>query len=469
VSDKELIAILEEENKCLKQELATLKKLIFGHKTERYKAAKNDAQLSLFADEKVEEVPEEKETISYTRKKRKNHPGRNKIPDHLPVEEIIIEPEENVEGLRRIGEEITESLKYTKASLIKKRVIRPKYEKTDKEGVIIADLPPKAMHKCIAEPSLIAYILSSKFVYHLPFYRILKKFKREYDLVLSPSTINNWFTISSELLEPIYAEMVKQVQQSTYLQADESPIKVLESEKKNKSHQGYQWVYHAPQEKLVVFHYRKGRGQQGPKEFLKNYKGILQCDGYQVYDKIGLRPEIELIGCLAHARRYFYSALDNDKKRSKFALDRIQKIYAIERKWKDPTEEVSQEQRKKKIKALLNELKNWCEEESIRVLPKSSIGKAIGYYQKQYHKLIDIANHSYTEIDNNLIENKIRPLALGRKNYLFAGSHKSAQRIAMMYSFFATCELRGKDPSTWLEQTLEALAYPNVNIQDLIP
>jgi transposase len=464
------LKVSKQEISYLRQELATLKKLIFGTKSERYKSQGDDDQLHLFVDEQSEEIKNEpeKESITYIRKKQK-HSGRNKLPDHLPVEEIVIEPDEDTTGLKKIGEEVTETLKYTKASLVKVKTIRPKYEKPNQEGVLIAPIPPRAMHKCIADPSLVSHILVSKFVDHLPFYRQIKMFKRDFDWVLSSSTLNDWFVSCCTLLKPIYDQMVDRIKKSNYIQVDESPIKVLESEKKKQTHQGYQWVYHSPLDKIIVFHYRKGRGMHGPKEFLSGYQGYLQCDGYKVYDKIGKEQGITLVGCIAHARRYFHQALDNDSARSEYALELFKSIYKIERRWKAEDPKMTHQQRRTSINSKLQELKTWCEQQVHKVLPKSAIGKAIGYYLKQYHKLKMVVDEEYLQIDNNLIENKIRPLALGRKNYLFAGSHKSAQRIAMMYSFFATCNAKGKDPGLWLEHTLELLANPEYPIQELIP
>lgn len=456
-----------EETAYLKQELATLKKLIFGTKSERYKNEDESSQLHLFVEDTLPQEEEVvTETITYKRNKR-SHPGRNKLPDHLPVEEVVIEVEEDTSGLKKIGEEVTETLKYTKASLVKVRTIRPKYEKPDQEGVLIAPMPARAMHKCIAEPSLISHILVSKFVDHLPYYRQIKIFKRDFDWILSSSTINDWFVSCCTLLKPIYDEMVKRIKKSNYLQVDESPIRVLESEKKKQSHQGYQWVYNSPQDKIIVFNYRKGRGMHGPKEFLSDYQGYLQCDGYKVYDKIGKQVGIKLVGCVAHARRYFHHALDNDLLRSEKAMGIFKSIYEGERKWKN--DEITQQQRSKKIGDHLDNLKRWCEKEAYKVLPKSAIGKAISYYLNQYPKLERVVDKDFLEIDNNLIENKIRLLALGRKNFLFAGNHQSAQNMAMMYSFFATCKAKGKDPGLWLEKTLELLADPEYPVEKLIP
>lgn len=471
MSKDEIIAEKEQKIQQLQSENAYLKKMIFGSKSERYHSELDDNQLNLFEqiqEEQSEPIPET-ETITYDREKKK-HPGRHKIPDHLPVETIIIEPHEDISGLKKIGEEITETLKYTPASLVCIRYIRPKYEQKEQQGVLIAPMPDRAIHKCIAEDSLLAHIMVAKFVDHLPFYRQIKRFKRDFDWVISSSTINDWFIACCTLLQPIYDEMVNQIRTSDYIQVDESPIKVLESEKKKKSHQGYQWVYHAPEHQTIVFNYRKGRGKQGPKEFLVNYQGYLQCDGYSVYDKIGTKKGIELVGCLVHARRYFHEALDNDKASAEYALKSFKSIYELERNWKEDSDEQRYRKRQEQIKPQLEQLLDWSKQKILKTTPKSKIGQALGYYIRQYPKLIAVTQSGKLKLDNNLIENKIRPLALGRKNFLFAGSHDAAQRIAIMYTMFATCKAKNVNPREWLTQTLNILADKQfVDYKSLIP
>jgi transposase len=453
---------LHTEYERLKSENEYLRKMIFGAQTERHtKADIDSSQLNLFgtcATEKEEIV--ETESISYERKKKK-HAGRNKLPEHLPVEEITIEPQEDTTNLKKIGEEVTESLKYTPASLVVLRTIRPKYAKKDQQGVLIAPMPNRPIHKCIAESSLLSYIMVNKFVDHQPFYRQRQGFKRDYDWELSSSTVNDWFVACCTLMEPIYNLMVARIKQSDYIQVDESPIKVLESEKAKQTHQGYQWVYHSPADQTIVFNYRKGRGMHGPKEFLQDYQGYLQCDGYSVYDKLGRQSGIELVGCLVHARRYFHQALDNDRVKANYALKIFKQIYNDNREWKELDVNEITKKRKESLLPKLKALKIWCEEQGIVCPPRSPIGKAMTYYLNQYKKLVQVVSDGRLELDNNLIENKIRPLALGRKNYLFAGNHKAGQRIAMMYSFFATCKVKDVNPRKWLENALVTLADPS--------
>ena len=203
----------------------------------------------------------------------------------------------------------------------------------------------------------------------------------------------------------------------------------------------------------------------GPKEVLENYNGWLQCDGYGVYDKIATLKGIQIAGCLAHARRYYHEALSNDKKRAEYALVIFQNIYEIERANKSMNPQDRKLDRLAKVKPHLDNLKSWVEEECVKVLPKSAIGKAMSYTQSQWHKLYNLLEDGRLEIDNNLIENKIRPLALGRKNYLFAGSHDGAKRIAMIYSFMGTCKANDVNPNEWLKNVLEKI--PDTKMSEL--
>ena len=485
---------VKRENEQLKFENAQLKRLIFGSKRERFvpeAVAANQGNLfnSFAQGAAVENTPTEKITSTssvdgYERRKTNNkHQGRNKIPEHLPIKEVIIEPEEDTTELKKIGEEVTETLEYTPASLVKKITRRPKYASSDNTQVVIGKLPSRPIEKGIAEASLLAHIIVSKFIDHLPFYRQRQIFKRNYEWDLPSSTINDWFIACCTLLEPLYKELVKQLLESknltnylNYLQADESPIKVLESEKKGKTHQGYQWVYRNPQNKIVVFQYRKGRGSNGPKEMLADYKGYLQTDGYVVYDKIAkaanaLQPKsLILVGCWAHARRKFFDALDFDKEQANFVLEKIKTIYAHDRQCQDLTANQRQSYRHQHITPIMEGLKKWAEEQQHKTLPKTPIGKAIGYLLKQWKKLDRVLLDGQLELDNNRIENKIRPLALGRKNYLFAGNHQAGQRIAMMYSFFATCKEHQINPYEWLKYVLEKLPDTKLTqLDNLLP
>lgn len=463
---------LLSDNQYLKDQLAELKRLIFGSKSEKF-ISLDSSQLGLFTvDGKDPEA--ETQTITYERIKpgaEKQIPVRALLPAHLPRVEEVIEPEELAEGSKKIGEEVTEILEYNPAHIFVRRIVRPKYAKPGNSGVVIAELPSLPVPKGNAGATMLAHILVSKFIDHLPFYRQRQIFKRQ-KLNISDSTLGSWFNSSTDLLEPLYDTLEKKVLQSNYLQADESPIGVQDSHKKGALHTGYQWVYRAPVERLVLFKYDPGRGRDAPEAVLKEFAGTLQTDGYQVYQGLKTQNQITLLSCMAHARRMFDKALDNDASRAEYVLGQIQKLYAIERKARERSISFEMRKRYRQLYAvpLLTQLESWLKENIIEVLPKSLIGKAIAYSLNLWPRLERYTEDGRFEIDNNLIENSIRPLALGRKNYLFAGSHKAAQRAAMMYSFFATCKINDIEPYAWLKDVLDRILEHKANrLQELLP
>jgi len=309
-----------------------------------------------------------------------------------------------------------------------------------------------------------------KFIDHMPFYRQIQRFKRDYNWEVSDSTINEWFVACCTLMHPLYEKLKDKVLRSEYLQVDESPIKVLDRDNPNGIHKGYQWVYYSPGNKQVLFSYRKGRGENGPKEMLSEYQGILQCDGYKVYDMIGSKSGIQLAGCMAHVRRKYVDAVKNDKARSEFALGIMQQIYAHERNCTGMNPSDRKDYRGQHTAPLLIELHEWLERQIPSTTPKSKSGKAISYALKQWVKFEAFLEDGRIEIDNNLIENKIRPLALGRKNYLFAGSHNAAERNAMMYSFMGTCHAHGIDPYNWMVNVLNKIQDTKLSeLDSLLP
>ncbi|NQY43882.1 MAG: IS66 family transposase [Legionellales bacterium] len=463
----------------IKDELDSLKRLVFGAKTERFiPTDPNCIQLSLFDDVQGNtegEKEEEKQEVSYTRslaKKTLSKPVRLPIPSHLPRVEVILEPKNIPKGAVKIGEEITETLEMKPSLIFVKKIIRPKYKVKDNPVIQIAELPSLPIPKGNAGSSLLAYILVSKFVDHLPLYRQLKIFKRE-ELRVSSSTISGWCSKMGTLLSPLYECLrTELLENSDYLQADESPIKVQDKSKKKTLHQGYMWVYRNPVKGLVIFEYDKGRARKVPENFLKTFSGTLQTDGYKVYKNLQTKGEITLLGCMAHARRYFEKALENDVSRASYALNLIQKLYLIEREIRE--DELDQDsvkiERQLSSLPLLNEFEVWLEKNQSLTLPKSLISKAINYTLNIFGNLKRYIDDGRFEIDNNNIENKIRPLAIGRKNYLFAGSHNAAQDYAMFYSFFASCLVNDVNPLEWLTNVIENISEHKANkLKELLP
>lgn len=474
---KEKYETLFLEYSNLRHELDQLKRLVFGSRHERFVPATPQEQLvlGLAVEPKQADTVVAVQTIEYTRKKKetteKIQTGRMKLPADLPREQVILEPTEDVSGLRKIGEEITEELERIPGKLFVRQYVRPKYAKPQGEGVVIADLPSRPIDKGIPGPGLLAQIVIDKYTDHLPVYRQLQRFERE-GIKLSSSTLTDWIAGTCALLEPLYEALKRQVLSADYIQADETPIKVLDKSKKGTTHRGYHWVYHAPLKKIVLFDYREGRGREGPNEILKDFKGWLQTDGYAVYEDFNSRADITLFHCMAHARRKFDEAKDNDLARAEYALTEIQKLYAIERQARDNnlTSEQRHALRQEKSLPVLTELKSWMLENYKSVLPKSTIGMALHYSLERFDKLMLYATNGHLEIDNNLVENAIRPIAVGRKNYLFAGSHNGAARAAMLYSFLGTCKINDVNPFVWLRETLEKIPTHPVNkLTDLLP
>lgn len=465
---------LVSERDEFKRQLEELKRMIFGSKSERFVPA-NETQLSLFNELEAKEEELSKQLVSYERnikKETKKQAVRTAIPGHFPRVEEIIEPDNIEPGSKKIGEEITELLEITPMTVFVRRIIRPKYALPEEAGVVIADLPSLPIPKGNASASMLSFIAVSKFVDHLPLYRLRQIFKRQ-DLKISPSTISGWCRKTAELLELLYDVFKKDfLDNASYLQADESPIKVQDRNKKNALHQGYMWAFRNPIKRLILFEYNKGRSRKAPELFFENFTGTLQTDGYKVYQSLSTKGDIALLGCMAHARRYFEKALDNDPKRAKYILMLIQNLYRIERKAKERNSSKETVKRYRMLYAspIMKIMKSYLQREQHIVLPKSSIGVAINYTLNIFNKLEVYINDGRFEIDNNNIENAIRPIAIGRKNYLFAGSHQAAQDYAMFYSFFATCKTNNVNPFEWLNNVLRRIPEYKANrLGELLP
>ena len=474
-----IIDKLQAQINQMQFQIDQMNRLLYGAKRERFISNTDENQLTLPFEVEQEESPEkELEVVTYVRekKKRKEHPGRVALPDHLPVEEIVLEPEEDTSNMKCIGKEVTDQLELVPAKLFIKRFIRPKYiavtdESQEKHKGVIAELPVFPIEKGIAGPGLLAQIMVDKFVDHLPVYRQIERFKRE-DIKLSSSTINGWQESICNLLEPLYDTLKHRVLSQGYLQVDETPIPVLDKQKKGKTHRGYHWIYHSPLEKTVLFDYNIGRSREGPVKLLRDFKGYLQTDGYKVYDLIARRKDITHVNCLAHARRGFDKALPYDQKRAEYAMGMFQQLYATEQKAREQGMTPQQRHTLRLDEALpvMNELGKWIVETYKTSEPKSPLGKATAYCIERWDNLLAYLEDGSLEIDNNLAENAIRPIALGRKNYLFAGSNRGAERGAMMYSFFATCKKNEVNPYQWLKTVLEVIPTYKVNkLTELLP
>jgi len=296
-------------------------------------------------------------------------------------------------------------------------------------------------------------------------------FKRE-KVDIAESTINGWVQMAMKLLEALFERMQSKVMSSGYLMADETTIPVLESLKPGSTHKGYYWVYYSPVDKLISFQYHKSREGEAVRQHIDKFKGYLQTDGYAGYYQFKNNPDIILLACMAHARRKFYAALENDKERAGHALELFGLLYDIETEARESKMDHEQRHalRQKKALVVFQKLEDWLKENQNKVLPKSAIGDAINYTLNLWPRLKRYTEYGKLEIDNNLIENKIRPIALGRKNYMFAGSHEAARLAGMIYSFMAMCKVEEINPLEWLTDVLQNINNHSIlQLDELLP
>ena len=470
---------LDLKVESLLSDLLWLRRQLFGRKTERY-LPEDPNQLKLDF-EGLDVLPEEQEiydqaiqeVASYKRisKTDKKRPVRQPLSEHLERVDEIIEPEGvDFDKSVKIGEEVTEVLEYIPGKLFVRRIIRPKYALSNAEGIRIASLPSLPLPKSNAGASLLAHLLVSKYMDHLPFHRQLDIFKRD-NVRIAPSTVNDWFLSSTDLLSPLYDKLKELTLTSDYIGVDESTIPVVDNEK-HKTIKAYMWVVRDNNKNLAFFHYDKGsRSYNTLVSLLNDYKGTIQSDGYGAYNLYENKQGVFLLGCLAHCRRKFEESLTNDHSRASQALEQIGMLYTIERMADDKN--LSFEDRSKlRIKLaypILKAFERWLENNIGKTLPKSKIGKAISYTHTIYRRLSRYIVDGRYRIDNNLVENIIRPLALGRKQYLFCQTHESAQKAAIVYSLMACCKLHGVNPMEWLTDVLSRVDQKGIKMEDLLP
>lgn len=464
-------------------ELRQLRRMLFGRKSERF-IPSDPSQLKLDF-EGVEQLKEEREYAAVqaavcarskepvARGAKPAQAGQRRIfSEHLQRRDEIIEPAEIPAGGKRIGEEITELLEYKPGELYIRRLIRPKYALPHGEGVVIGELPSLPLPRTNAGPSLLAQLLAGKYQDHLPLHRQIGIFARA-GVQLKASTVSDWVQGAAELLKLLYEKLRERVLGCDYIQVDESIIPVLDKDKPGAARKGYHWVVRSPELKSLFFHYDKGsRAQYVVVELLKDFQGAVQSDGYGAYDIYENKQGVLLLGCWAHMRRKFEHALAEDPERAEYALKVIGQLYAIERRVKEeglPPDRIKVI-REKEAYPLIREFERWVEQTANSVTPQSALGKAVRYAYALYPRLSRYVTDGRYRIDNNLAENAVRPLALGRKNYLFCRNHQAAYHTAIVYSLLGTCRLWEIDPIRWLTDVFTRIQDCSVKrLEELLP
>jgi transposase len=469
---------LEAQVQEVQFSLEWFKKQIFGTKSERF-IPSSDLQVSLDLGVSVVPVEVKRERIpAHTRAKAtivKGH-GRGPMPTHLPFEDSTIEPDHDVTGWLRIGEEITWEYEYEPKALFVRRYIRPKYILPGKEeaGVKIGTLPTRAVEKGCMGPGLMANITVDKYEHHVPLDRQRKKYEAEYQVTFSESLLCDAIRNVGFWIEPVYKVMAEDLRQATYLQADETSIKVLWAELKGKAHTGWYWGYNDPVKKIVVFDFQMTRGREGPNEFLRTFKGILQTDDYAGYVDVRAREDIAWAACMAHVRRKFHDCLAIDRARADSALQVINEWFEHERRAREGDWDcvARLEMRQSLIKPSMDQFHQWLKEQVRKGLPKNPVVGAISYALNQWNAngFVPFLTDGRVELSNNLDENNMRPVAVGRKNYLFKGSPQAAARGAMIYSLLATARLHGLKSWEYLRDLLTYLPLATASqVRDFTP
>ena len=385
----------------------------------------------------------------------------------LPVEETHIYPEGiNLDEYTEIGVETTDRIALRPAVMYIDRTVRHKFvlksslqiKEPEKQTFIIAPMPEMIIAKGMASESLLADILIDKYIYHLPFYRVIQKYK-EFGVLLSDSTIGDWFAAVCSKLRPLYDKLRERIMSSDYIQVDESTLPVIDNEK-HRAVKGYIWAVRDAISGDVYFHYDMGsRSGQTARKLIGGYRGTIQSDGYEVYEAYEGAPGKRLLGCWAHARRKFVEALDEDRKHASEALVYIGKLYGIEKEMQETglKPDAIRKRRGEESYIIIQDFEKWMNSVSGRFAPKSRIGKALVYTYTLLPRLSRYVLDGRYHIDNNGVENAIRPLAIGRKNYLFCGNHDAAVRAAIVYSLFSSCKAHDIDVRIWLEDILKRI------------
>ena len=486
-SQAETIKKLTEQNESLQSrikeltaQVAWLNRQLFGRKSEKLPIIDPNypdlfaGMLPENAQQIAEAHDEAVEKIAGTREERRLEKKNRIMMEDLPVlEQVILTPDNLDETLyKKIGQEVTRIVEHKPGLLYIKEIIREKWGLKDNtstapkgmSGVLIAPMPLLPIYKGIAGASLLAEILLQKYEYHMPYYRQIKQYSHLGMKGLTESTVDGWFKQTMELLKPLYGVLKSEVMKADYVQADETTTPVINKDT-HKAAKEYLWMVRAVIERLVLFYYDQGSRAGAVIEALSkryNFKGYLQCDGFAGYETaFKTNPDVLLVNCMVHIRRHLEQALDENRQMAEHGLSEIQHLYKIEHMCDDAN--FSFEERKAKRQELsrpiMEAMRLWMETEGVKYSESSQIGKAITYAYTRWDNMMRYLEDGRLLLDNNLAENEIRPVTLGRKNYLFCGNHEAAQNMAVVCSLLATCRNHDVNPREYLNDVISQMPY----------
>jgi transposase len=477
---------LEQENNLLRAALKATRKRIFGARSEKLDALQHGlfeeatGELETQAREELAETAaaEADEAARRAAEKTRRRPRRRLCTGNLPRERKIHEASETErtcpccrELMVPFGEEVSERIEYVPAVVRVIEDVRLKYAcPRCHEGVVTASAPERPIERIVAGASLLAHIAVSKFSHHLPLYRLEQIFAGQ-GAEISRKTMCQWLGAVADLLGPIVDAMKRDLLSLPLIQSDDTVIRYQDRSRVGQTSRGYLWAYSKPWEE-VVFDFRTDRSRAGPLEFLSGYRGAVQADGYAGYNELFRRDGLVHIGCMAHVRRKIYEARAEHPEWAELLLAGIQRLYRIERGAR--AEGVSGarllELRAGEPRRVLTVLRNTIAELEGEVLPKSGFGRAIAYARDQWPSIMRYTEIAEAELDNNGVENAIRPVALGRRNWLFAGSESGGQRAAILFSLVTTCKRLHIEPYEYLADVIQRVGTHKLSaIADLTP
>ncbi len=465
----------------LKEQLEWFKRQIFGKKSERVVSANPD-QLQFEGFESLSEQEPPAQTIPAHERKRRTSTGKEtiKLPEDLPMETTIIDiPEEDKIcketkiPLQKIGEEVSHKLAHRPGSYFLKRIIRPKYAHPlqEEKGITIAPMPESLFPKCRADESLLADIISRKFVDHLPLYRIAESFSRD-GIIIGRRLLSQWVVAAGLALKPLHNAMKEKILQGDRLHIDESPVDLFDSPKMS---QGYMWVLvggEGADPPYRYYSFQESRKHNNVDKLLGAYPGIIHSDKYGAYETYIRKNKNIWCPCFAHIRRKFFEAEAGDTAFRAWILEEIQKLFKIEEiAWTLSSEErvkLRQAESIPIIDAMIEKGKKRLTEGII--LPKSKFKEALGYFCSLTPYLKNYTKNAKARLDNNPAERAIRPLAIGRKNWLFVGSEESGEAAATLLSLTQTCRALNINPRVYLEDICRRImGHSMKKIHELLP
>ena len=429
--------------------------------------------------EVLEEAVQQERTAEQKRSKRRRR--RHVPPVQLEKQTVILEPEDKlcpVSGKERprIGQEVSTEYDYIPAQLIIRQTVRPKYGECREgccDGVTVAPLPPRLVPGGKLGLGLAVHLLLSRFDDHVAYYTLERIFTERFGALIPRQQMVQWVEKIALWLLLIYNLLWEELKAGDYLQVDETPVKVLDPEVKGKAAQGYLWFYSRPGGD-VFLEFCDGRGRDGPEQRLRGFKGTIQSDAYEVYDSLRRHSQGKLrrIGCLAHSRRKFYKALLESCTEALWFIGQIRALYQIEDALKDCTPEERRRGRLKQAPPIWLALKQRAEllKANPHILPKSTLGKAARYFLNEYTAMVGYLRDGRFEIDNNLVENDVRPSAVGRRRWLFIGHPDAGWRSAVIYTIIQSCRRRGINPQEYLTDVLQRLpSMTTSQVRELLP